>query len=62
MACFCRLKRQYRDFSPDCPAGDAAGAESFYREIKKMLAENREWVHFGLEWEDQYILRHCELL
>ena len=36
--------------------------DNYFGRIKKMMAENREWVHFGLEWEDKYILRHRELL
>ena len=36
--------------------------DNYFGRIKKMLAENRKWIHFGLEWEDKYILRHRELL
>ena len=36
--------------------------DTYFGCVKKVLAEKRQWLHFDLDWEDKYILRHRELL
>jgi len=36
--------------------------DTYFGRVKEVLAEKRQWLHFDLDWEDKYILRHRELL
>ena len=36
--------------------------DSYFKAIKEALQTGRKWIHFNLDWEDDYILRHVELL
>ena len=36
--------------------------DSYFKAIKEALQNGRKWIHFNLDWEDNYILRHVELL
>ncbi len=36
--------------------------DNYFRRVKKVLAENRQWIHFDLDWENEYIKKHRQLL
>ena len=36
--------------------------DTYFGRVKKVLAENRQWIHFDLDWEDEYIKKHRQLL
>ena len=36
--------------------------DTYFNCVKKVLASGRQWIHFDLDWEDKYILRHREIL
>ena len=31
---------------------------SYTNKIIKQLEEGKKWVHFGLDWEDAYVIKH----
>ena len=36
--------------------------DSYFECIKKVLSEKRQWLHFDLDWEDEYIKKHRSML
>ena len=36
--------------------------DNYFRRVKKVLEEKRQWLHFDLDWEDEYIKKHRKLL
>ena len=30
--------------------------------IKKMISEGKKWLHFGLDWEDAYVIKHSQTI
>ena len=36
--------------------------DSYFQAIQEALQNGRKWLHFNIDWEDEYIRRHVELL
>ena len=34
----------------------------YFEAVKTAIREGKKWVHFNLDWEDAYILKHDETL
>ena len=30
--------------------------------IGKMISEGKKWLHFGLDWEDAYVIKHSQTI
>lgn len=43
---------------PDSRVFVHAKFDSYFQALREALRSGREWLHFGLDWEDDYIRRH----
>ena len=34
----------------------------YTEEIGKMIAEGKKWLHFGIDWEDAYVVKHAQTI
>ena len=46
----------------DCRVFVQSKFDSYFQALIDALANGTEWIHFNLDWEDEYIRRHDQLL